>query len=96
MLRSSSTNLSNSEVWELDFDASRSSCRRIQDLVTQRRPPRRCGCPRRRQGLPERTKWRSRETVIAVGGVAETASVEALDEAAIERHVAEVAGKQAA
>jgi hypothetical protein len=36
------------------------------------------------------------EAVIAVGGVAETATVEALDEAAIERHIAEVAGKQAA
>jgi hypothetical protein len=40
-------------------------------------------CPRRRQGLPERTQWRS-------------ATVDALDETAIERYVAEVAGKQAA
>jgi NAD(P)-dependent dehydrogenase (short-subunit alcohol dehydrogenase family) len=31
--------------------------------------------------------------VIAVGGVAETATVDALDETAIERYVAEVAGK---
>ena len=33
------------------------------------------------------------EAVIAVGGVAETATVDALDETAIERHVAGVAGK---
>ncbi|MGH6901882.1 MAG: hypothetical protein ACREIR_04015 [Geminicoccaceae bacterium] len=36
------------------------------------------------------------EAVIAVGGIAETATVDALDETAIERHVAEVAGKRAA
>jgi hypothetical protein len=35
------------------------------------------------------------EAVIGVGGIAETVTVDALDEAAIERHVAEVAGKQA-
>ena len=36
------------------------------------------------------------EAVIVVGGVAETATVDALDETAFERYVAEVAGKQAA
>jgi 3-oxoacyl-[acyl-carrier protein] reductase len=36
------------------------------------------------------------EAVIAVGGVADTATLDALDETAIERYVAEVAGKQAA